>query len=307
MRIFVSLFVLLAAVVGPATAHAAGTFRVATYNLNNYLLDPIGTRPVKSAAARAMIRESVQAAQADVVALQEVGGVAALTELRNALKADGLDYPHWELVRAYDTNIQVAVLSRFPIVARRPHTNDSYLLFGKRMQVKRGFAEVDIQVSPAYRFTLLTTHLKSKLATPEADEEEMREQEALLLREKVDAILKAKPDANLIVLGDFNTTKDTRAIRSIIGRGHTALTDTRPAERSGDDAPPANPRWDPATITWTHFYGKEDSYSRVDYILLSLGMAKEWRREGTLIPRVPNWGVGSDHRPIVVEFEMQDR
>jgi endonuclease/exonuclease/phosphatase family metal-dependent hydrolase len=307
MRNFVILFLAVASMLAPWTGRGAETFRVATYNLANYLLEPIGTRPVKTGAGRAKIRESLRAAQADVVAFQEVGGVAALTELRNALKADGLDYPHWELVQAYDTNIQVAVLSRFPITARRPHTNDSYLLFGRRMQVKRGFIEVNIQVNPAYTFTLLTTHLKSKLATPEADEEEMREQEALLLREKVDAILKARPEANLVVLGDFNTTKDTRAIRSLIGRGRIALTDTRPAERNGDDAPPANPRWDPASITWTHFYGKEDTYSRIDYILLSPGMTKEWRREGTSVVRVPNWGVGSDHRPVVAEFEAQEQ
>ena len=27
-------------------------------------------------------------------------------------------------------------------------------------------------------------------------------------------------------------------------------------------------------ITWTHYYGAEDTYSRIDYILLSPGMAK---------------------------------
>lgn len=306
MRLF-HVFLLAAGLTAASgAAHGAATFRVATYNLNNYLLAPLGTRPVKTDLARAKIRESLRAARADVVALQEIGGLAALQELRGALKADGLDYPHWEFIHAFDTNIQVAVLSRFPIVARRPHTNESYLLFGKRLQVKRGFLEVDIRVSPAYTFTLLTTHLKSKLATPEADEEEMREQEALLLREKVDAILNARLEDNLIVLGDFNSTKDRRAVRSIVGRGRTALLDARPAERNGDVARPANPRWDPPWITWTYFYGKEDTYSRIDYILLSPGMAKEWRREGTLIVCVSNWGVGSDHRPIVAEFFAQE-
>jgi endonuclease/exonuclease/phosphatase family metal-dependent hydrolase len=297
----------LAVLFVPFLATGAETFRVATYNVYNYLLEPIGTRPVKTEAARAKIRESVRATGADVLALQEMGGTRALAELQAALKTEGLDFPYSELVTGFDTNIQVAVLSRFPIVARRPHTSDSYLLFGRRFRVKRGFAEVDIRVNASYTFTLITAHLKSRLPTPEADEEEMREQEALLLRKKVDARLAANPNANLIVLGDLNCTKDTPAVHSIIGRGRTALLDIRPAEQNGDDQPHPNPRYDPAWITWTHFYGKEDTYSRVDYILLSPGMAREWKRQGTFIPRVANWGIASDHRPVVAEFVAEEQ
>ena len=83
--------------------------------------------------------------------------------------------------------------------------------------------------------------------------------------------------------------------------------DTRPAERNGDNLPNPNPRYLPRTITWTHFYGVEDSYSRIDYILLSPGMANEWDKSNTYILTLPNWGIGSDHRSLVATFTAEDQ
>ncbi len=286
---------------------AAGTFTVATYNLENYLLTPEGTRPAKSEEGRARIRESLRRLGADVVALQEVGPTNALLELRASLKAEGLDYPHWEHVHGWDTNIFVAVLSRFPITDRRPHPRESFLLQGRRFRVSRGFAEIDVQVAADYRFTLLAAHLKSRRASAVADEAELREQEALVLRSKIDTLLKERPRANLVVLGDFNDTRNSKPIHGLMGRGGARLIDTRPAERNGDDRPNPNPRYDPRTITWTHYYGVEDSYERVDYILLSPGMAREWDPGGTYVLAMPNWGEASDHRPIVARFHASDR
>jgi endonuclease/exonuclease/phosphatase family metal-dependent hydrolase len=292
----------------PFLSRSAETFRVATYNVQNYLDSPSGTRPAKAEAAKAKIRESIKATHADVLALQEMGNTNALLELRDSLKRDGCDFPFWEHVSAADTNIHVAVLSKFPIVARRPHTNDSFLLFNKRHFVKRGFAEVDIQVNPRYTFTLLTAHLKSKLTVFEADEQELRDEEAVVLREKVDAILAARPNANVIVAGDLNDVRDSKPVRTIVAAGRkNALTDTRPAEQNGDDQPNSNPRYPAPQITWTHYYGKEDTYRRIDYILLSKGMAREWVSGGSFILKIPNWGIGSDHRPVVVTFIAEEK
>ena len=284
-----------------AGAWAAEHFSVATYNVENYLDGPVPGRTAKPAAAKARVCETLLALRADVVAFQEMGSTNALLELRASLQAGGLDYPHWEHISGRDTNIHVAVLSRFPIVARRPHTNDNFLLNDRRFRVSRGFLEVDLQVTPQFQFTLLAAHLKSKRPVPEADQTELREQEARLLREKIDAHLKANPNAPLLVLGDFNDTRDTKPIRTVIGRGRAALVDLRPEEatRAGPDAPLTRTA---ANITWTYFYGREDTYSRFDYLLANRPLASRVVSELTCVFTLPWWREASDHRPVLATF-----
>jgi len=282
-------------------------FTVGTYNLELYLDVSSGTMRAKPDAAKAKIRETIKAMNVDVLAVEEMGSRNAFAEFTASLRAEGLDYPHTEFVQGYDTNLHVAVLSRFPIVARRSHTNETFLLNGRRMHVLRGFSEVDINVAGAYQFTLLSAHLKSKRQSGFSDEEDVREQEALILREKIDAILAARPNANLIVLGDLNDFRDARPTRTVIGRGKNTLVDTRPAERNGDTHAVANEPGAYRQITWTHFYAKEDTYARLDYILLSRGMAREWDPEGTYILTMANWGIASDHRPLVATFSTEDK
>ncbi len=295
---------ILLAIADPVSA--ADKFRVATYNLNNYFLTASATRPAKAPESIAQVHTNLLALMPDILAVQEMSGSDGLRHLQGALKAAGLDLPHTELVTGGDTNIFNAVLSRFPIVARRAHTNDSYLQHGRRFRVGRGITEVDVAVNDRYRLTVMVAHLKSKRPVPEGDEAEMRLQEATIFREKIDARLRADPNANLVVLGDFNDTKDAAPIKALRGRGRTALIDTRPAERNGDNLPTERAGDTPRNITWTYFYGVEDSYSRVDYILISSGLAKEWLPDETYVQTIPNWGLASDHRPIVATFKAAD-
>ena len=291
----------------PAGLPGATAFTVATYNVENYLDRPAGNRKVKPEKARAKLRECILAAKPDVIALQEMGARTALLEFQASLKADGLNLPHLEHVSGWDTNIHVAVLSRFPIIRRQPHTEERYVLFGKALNVSRGFAEVEIRVNDHYSFTLLNAHLKSKRPISVADQADMRLEESRILRRIVDARLESDPSANIVVVGDLNDTKSSKSVRALIGQGRKKLVDTRPAERNGDTEPNANPRYAPRNVTWTYHYGREDSYQRIDYILISGGMAKEWNPEGTYALTLPNWGVGSDHRPIVAEFSAIDK
>jgi endonuclease/exonuclease/phosphatase family metal-dependent hydrolase len=272
---------------------AAQVFHVATFNVENYIEEPGSKRPLKTEEARRAVCQSIVALQPDVIALEEMGSTNALLEIQSALKKSGLSLPFWDHLQGADTNIHLALLSRFAILNRNPHTNESFLLDGRRFYVSRGFLDEDLQISPHFKLALIAAHLKSKLGSPIGDEEEMREQEAVLLRRIIDARLTANPGEPLIVLGDFNDTKDSRALKTILGRGRNALFDTRPAERNaGGIAGPA----------WTEFYAKEDVYSRIDYILISHNLEKAWLKQETYVLSLPDWARASDHRPLVAGF-----
>ncbi len=308
----VSLAVLLVVLVGMGASGwgaVAGPDRItlATYNVENYLLVRTGDRLAKSEASKARVAQVLKSLNADVVALQEVGGREALDDLCRRTSALGLDYAHREWVRGYDTNIQVALVSRFPIVASRPRTRETYLLSGRRFHVSRGFLEVDLRIGGDYLLTVMVAHLKSRRTAVQADEAEMRLEEARILRGILDARIRESPRANVVVLGDLNDTKDSAPIRALLGRGNGRLVDSRPSERNGDTGFTPNPRWQPRTVAWTHYYGVEDTYSRVDYVLLHPNAAREWKAAESYVAAIPDWGVASDHRPVVVVLEPRDR
>ena len=287
----------------PARAET-NIFRLATFNVENYLDAPANGRHAKSAAAQAKVRDCILALKPDVIALQEMGATNALLDLQSNLKSSGLDLPFWDETAGFDTNIHIAVLSRFPIVARRPHTNENFLLDGRRLFVSRGFAELDIQVNSRYTFTLIAAHLKSRRPSTVADEEEWRYEEASDLRRVIDARLAQDPAQNIAVLGDFNDVQDSKPVRVIVGRGATRLFDTHPAERNGDDEGSADGFRPARYITWTHYYAKDDTYSRIDYILLGRGLRTHWLKDESYILTTPDWGLASDHRPLVAGFAV---
>ena len=37
------------------------------------------------------------------------------------------------------------------------------------------------------------------------------------------------------------------------------------------------------------------------------GMTREWQSEGTYALALPDWGVASDHRPIITRFFAEDK
>ena len=150
-----------------ACPHAAkGEFSVMTFNLHLYTLidrdgnaDTLEPKPRKEAKA---LIETIREVSPDILAVQEMGDPAAWKEFKHSLQQAGLEYANEEYLRNGEKDLNIALLSRFPIVASQLHTNDTYTIGPTQFPVQRGFIEADIQVNPAYRLRLMVAHLKSK-------------------------------------------------------------------------------------------------------------------------------------------------
>jgi endonuclease/exonuclease/phosphatase family metal-dependent hydrolase len=276
-------------------ARAANEFSVMDYNLCRYSLadrDGDGQKndPKPSLEHDAVI-ELIATAQPDILAVQEIGSPSVFEEFRYALRNAGLDYEHVEYLQRGQSEINLAVLSRFPIVARHPHTDDTYSIGDAEISVLRGFLDVEIQVTPTYRFRLMDAHLKSKVFHT-LGQTEMRRNEARLLNKHIRKILKESPEENLLVLGDFNDTYRSAPLREITGSKHEYLQDLRPRDEAGN--------------VWTHFSPDIDQYDRIDYTLVSHGMRPEVVIEKTRVLSDPRTYQASDHRPLIVVFRDSD-
>lgn len=278
-----------------STRPASGEFSVMTYNLNRFCYDDRdGDGQANDFKPDAEIQAEmtvIQDESPDVLACMEMGEASSFQRFRDELKKRGLDYPHVEHLVRPDIQTHLALLSRFPIVARLPITNESYTILRESIPVQHGFLCADIQVNDHYRFKIIAAHLKSKRFN-EAGQTEMRRNEARLLNKNVRHFLADCTNQNLLVVGDLNDRPDSSALREAIGKQQRVLADLRPADFLGD--------------TWTHMVKSEDTYDRTDYVLCSPAMLREAVTGKCHVVRSSLTSIASDHRPVVAVFRAQD-
>jgi endonuclease/exonuclease/phosphatase family metal-dependent hydrolase len=275
----------------------AETLTVATYNIENYgpadRMTEAGYRKdyPKPEAEKQALRRVIRALNVDVLVLQEMGGQPYLDELRRDLKAEGLDYPHAALATAADADRHVALLSKRPLQAVRTYDTLEFSYFGAKERVKRGLLEATVMTADG-EVTLFAVHLKSRFTERPDDPTSAirRAGEATAIR---DAVLKRFPapaEAGFIVLGDCNDGKTSRALTHLEQRGKTTVAVLLSAADSRGEV-------------WSHYYRREESYSRVDQILVSpallpavaTGAARIYDGAGVLD--------ASDHRPLIVTLK----
>lgn len=283
-------------------AVAASAITVATYNVENYLVtDRMADGAFRQAypkpeSEKTALRLAIATMGADIIAVQEMGKPPFLAELQRDLKAEGHDYPHAIVLEAADENRHVAFLSKVPFKEVREHKAVPAKFLGETDVVKRGVLEVTVATDRG-DLTLFVIHLKSRRTERQDDPEgaAQRHAEAVAVR---DLVLSRHPDpaqALFAVLGDWNDTRNSRAIRALQKRGNTELGEIlRAADSRGD--------------TWTHAYRREDSYSRIDFILVSPGLKPLVANNGrATIYDGPGAREASDHRPVVMKLNLQAR
>jgi endonuclease/exonuclease/phosphatase family metal-dependent hydrolase len=112
-----------------------------------------------------------------------------------------------------------------------------------------------------------------------------------------DAILKRFPfpdTARFVVLGDFNDTKASKPLARFARRGDTTITALLPATDTRGE-------------TWTYAYARDDSYARIDHILVSPVLIGCVQDRAAHIFDGDGAGAASDHRAVFARFNFADR
>jgi len=272
----------------------AETLTIATYNVENYVatdrVTVAGYRQEypKPESEKRALRTVIRGLNADLLVLQEMGPQAYLDELRRDLKTEGADYPYAVLLAGSDADRHVALLSKRPLKSVVQHTDLEFAYFKGREKVKRGLLEVSF-AAPGGDLTLFGVHLKSRFTDRPDDplSAVRRVGEATAVRERILQRVGDPATARFLILGDCNDTKASKALERLRWHGKTELAELLPATDSRGES-------------WTHAYRKEDSYSRVDHIMVSPALRSAVQGGVARIYDGPGVREASDHRPVVV-------
>lgn len=264
-----------------------------TYNVENYLtmtryVEGGGkTLSAKDPKEIAALVEIILAEKPDILGICEIGTEEDLKDLQSRLKEAGLDLPHSVHTGGVDTTRHLGILSALPITANNSQREATYQIDGQDRMMGRGILDVTIDL-PGGPTHFIGLHLKSKRELEDFDQAEIRLNEALLARAHCEAIMAKDPNARLVVYGDMNDTRKTPPLAALMGkfRTPTYLGDVFVKDSRGE--------------LWTHYWSYQQSYSRLDWVLVSPKVYPFVHQEKSYVVDRENWNEASDHRPIIV-------
>ena len=158
--------------------------------------------------------------------------------------------------------------------------------------MKRGLLE-EVFAAEDGDFSLFVIHLKSR-HTERTGDPESALQRALEAEAVRDLVLSRNPDptkARFMICGDWNDTRGSRPVRALQKRGDLVIGELLPAADSHGEV-------------WTHYWRREDTYSRIDYLLVSPALKPAVIVGSGRIYDGVGVSEASDHRPVFVELKL---
>ena len=279
-------------------AEPGGEIRVASYNVENYVTmarridGRIRVNAGKPEGEKEAVVRMIASVRPDILGLMEIGEPRQLEDLQRRLRMAGIDYPHSEYLQGSDSKRHIALLSRYPIVERHSQGDLPVDVDGVTLHSPRGILDVTVEPSRGYRLRLLCVHLKAKLEIEEYDQQHLRESEARAMRKRVRGILQDNVAERLLLMGDFNDTKNETAIRTIMGKPEWPDS-LRPLPLADDRGE-----------FWTEYWSAADVYSRIDYIMVTKKLEQEIDLHRSGIARPSFWNEASDHCPLYISLKI---
>ncbi len=280
----------------PVADDGGAALRFISHNVENWLMmqrsvdgriEPEAPKPEhEKQALVAMIARH----QPDVFGVSEIGTPEDLADLQERLRAAGCDLPYLHHHQGADPVRALGLLSRYPIAPADRQADTRFRMIGREYGMLRGILDATTTLPCGRGFRFIGVHFKSKREVPDYDQEVFRNHEAHRLRRHLDRILADDPGARLVVFGDFNDTRASRAVSTVVGhQGHPGRLVAVQARDSGGHA-------------WTHHWRIHDLYSRIDYIFVSPTLRREADLENARVLDDPEWREASDHRPLLLDF-----
>ncbi len=211
----------------------------------------------------------------DILCLQEVENIHAIRIFNERYL--GNHYPHSLLIDAYDPrNIDVGLLSRFPITRIRSHIDDVDD-DGNQPFRSRDCLEVDISIPGNQTLTLFLGHLKSKFVQHRAGASAAEKRrdiqkshgkrlaQAKRVMQYIDDRFRGQHNTALYaVVGDLNDTPESPWVKPLMRSSR--LANVIREHRGPDDH-------------WTYYWRSRNRVSQIDYILASQALRRRINRQ----------------------------
>jgi endonuclease/exonuclease/phosphatase family metal-dependent hydrolase len=284
------------------TAAMAAQLCIASYNTKNLFNSRHPDHPKRPRELRELAR-MIGKINAQILALQEVENMLALTELNQRLEQP---YAYCELIEGNSSRgIHLALMSNLPFEL----TSHRHLkLKNQAGQELYEFptAQVGAAAPPAalqfqrdlllaqcsygeHTLAVFNMHLKSRIQNDQSDldSDEIRLAEARTVFEIVSTYEKQHPLHSIIVLGDLNQPAGHASLQPIMALGYfdPILTELVPDN----------------TQLSTHWSKPRD---RIDHVLLSTSARRRYVEQSVTVHREAGARKASDHYPVSIRLQF---